>query len=258
MCPPNLNPLCPIHLQVGVVYVAHGQTTEHEILSNKGGSLAYLRFIQTLGQFVPLTDCTAVEYTGGLDRSGLDGAYAVRYDDELTQIIFHVATMIDPPESSGSTTAQGRYLARKRHIGNDGVKIVFTEQGDFEMETISGDFNLVTIVVHPINPQGSLFRVQVKAREGIPRFGPVMSAKVVSVKALPEVVRALALHASVAVTSCPGLLPGTGQHVSNRHERLRQIKDIANRFGFEGRLARQQGLAAQELSRSRAGARGGA
>ena len=135
MCPPNLNPLCPIHLQVGVVYVAHGQTTEHEILSNKGGSLAYLRFIQTLGQFVPLTDCTAVEYTGGLDRSGLDGAYAVRYDDELTQIIFHVATMIDPPESSGSTTAQGRYLARKRHIGNDGVKIVFTEQGDFEMET---------------------------------------------------------------------------------------------------------------------------
>jgi len=235
-------------LKVGVVYVMHGQSSEQEILSNRGGSMVYLRFIQSLGSFVPLTDCSAVEYTGGLDRSGLDGAYAVRYDDELTQIIYHVATMIEPAGHETATPA-GLFLARKRHIGNDGVKIVFTEQGSYDMETISGDFNFVTIVVHPINSQGSLYRVQVKAKEGIPRFGPVMSAKVVSVTALPDVLRALVLHASVAVTSCPGLLPGGGQPVSNRHERLRQIKDIAARFGIEGR--RGQELAAQELTRSR-------
>ncbi|KAF9161227.1 Tuberous sclerosis 2-like protein, partial [Mortierella sp. AD011] len=137
-------PVVDFH-KIGVLYVGKGQSKESEILGNTHGSSEYTKFLTGLGSLVRLKN--AKIYTGGLDlEMDLDGEYAYTYQDEITQVIFHVATMMP------NFPHDVNFNSKKRHIGNDWVTIVFNDSGaDYDFGTISGQFNFMTLVVTPIS-----------------------------------------------------------------------------------------------------------
>ncbi|KAG0006101.1 Tuberous sclerosis 2-like protein, partial [Modicella reniformis] len=140
----DMTPVVDFH-KIGVLYVGKGQSKESEILSNTHGSSEYTKFITGLGSLVRLKG--AKIYAGGLDlEMDLDGEFAYSHQDEITQMIFHVATMM--PNHPHDTN----FAYKKRHIGNDWVTIVFNESGaDYDFGTISGQFNFITLVVTPVS-----------------------------------------------------------------------------------------------------------
>jgi hypothetical protein len=217
-------------MKVGLLYVGHGQTAERQILSNVCGSALYVNFIKSIGQFAALEDCTTTEdFTGGLDCSldGDDGQYAIKWENEVTMMIFHCATLIGKTHEPVTDEV---LLTRKRHIGNDSVHVVFSDNSaGYDMETITGSFNFVSIIVYPLDAEGEYYRVEVKAKSGIKYFGPVVpsSSKVVSKSALANFVRMSIIHATVA--TLPHTL-GNEQHLSNKEIRLHQIEQIRDRF----------------------------
>ena len=109
------------------------------------GSSEYTKFLTGLGSLVRLKN--AKIYAGGLDlEMDLDGEYAYSHQDEITQMVFHVATMM--PNHAHDVN----FDFKKRHIGNDWVTIVFNESGqDYDFGTISGQFNFMTLVVTPVS-----------------------------------------------------------------------------------------------------------
>ncbi|KAF9430631.1 Tuberous sclerosis 2-like protein [Podila epigama] len=137
-------PVVDFH-KIGVLYVGKGQSKEVEILGNTHGSAEYTQFLTGLGTLVRLKG--AKIYAGGLDlEMDLDGEYAYSHQDEITQMIFHVATMIP------NNPHDPQFNGKKRHIGNDWVTIVFNESGsDYDFGTISGQFNFMTVVVTPVS-----------------------------------------------------------------------------------------------------------
>ncbi|KAF9092088.1 Tuberous sclerosis 2-like protein [Mortierella sp. AD031] len=137
-------PVVDFH-KIGVLYVGKGQSKQGEILGNTHGSSEYTKFLTGLGSLVRLKN--AKIYAGGLDlEMDLDGEYAYSHQDEITQTIFHVATMM--PNYPHDVNFDGK----KRHIGNDWVTIVFNESGgDYDFGTISGQFNFMTLVVTPVS-----------------------------------------------------------------------------------------------------------
>ena len=111
--------------KIGVVYVGPGQTTESEILSNTFGSSRYLEFLRGLGSLLRLQDVPQdMVYLGGLDQSGIDGKFAYCYHDDITQVIFHAATLM-PTDLNSDPKCGGKKL----HIGNDFVTIVYNDSG---------------------------------------------------------------------------------------------------------------------------------
>ncbi len=119
--------------KVGVVYVDKAQTTELQILSNTFGSTRYLDFLRGLGALLSLRDLPRdMVYLGGLDRSGTDGEYAYCYYDDITQVIFHVATMM-PTDLTAAPSCSNKKL----HIGNDFVTVVYNNSGaEYKFGTI--------------------------------------------------------------------------------------------------------------------------
>ena len=119
--------------KVGVVYVDRAQTTELQILSNTFGSSRYLDFLEGLGPLLCLREVPPdMVYLGGLDRSGTDGEFAYCYHDDITQVIFHVATRM-PTDLVADPSCSNKKL----HIGNDFVTIVYNDSGsDYKFGTI--------------------------------------------------------------------------------------------------------------------------
>jgi hypothetical protein len=108
-------PSCGTH-KIGLLFVAKGQKTEAEIFANQRGSVAYSRFVRSLGDAVRLKGYRG--YAGGLDTvSDTDGEYSVRFADETVDLMIHCATMMPA----------GNVLAKKRHVGNDHVLLVEQE-----------------------------------------------------------------------------------------------------------------------------------
>lgn len=128
---------------MGVVYVDKAQTTELQILCNTFGSSRYLDFLEGLGPLLCLRDVPPdMVYLGGLDRSGTDGEFAYCYHDDITQVIFHVATKM-PINLAADPSCSNKKL----HIGNDFVTIVYNDSGS--------DYNFGTIKVQGHTSVGS-------------------------------------------------------------------------------------------------------
>lgn len=130
--------------KIGVVYVAARQTHETVILQNTFGSPDYTEFLAGLGQLRCTKDSNV--YLGGLDRHGnLDGKFAYTWTDDSDHIVFHIATLM--PNHSHDNQAN----EKKKHIGNTYVRIVWNDSEiDYAIETISGDFNFVNILIQPL------------------------------------------------------------------------------------------------------------
>ena len=199
-------PVVDFH-KIGVLYVGPGQTTERDILTNSHGSKSYIRLIAALGRIVRLQGSRDLDiYSGGLDQeSDIDGKWTYLWDDDISQIVFHIATLMP---TSRETDPQA--TRKKAHIGNDFVKIIYNDSGgEFAFDTLPGDFNFVNIVIQPHTPAGNpwigpgmtnnteFFKVSMQCRPGMPEIGPLGAFKMVTAQSLPDFVRQLSLHSNI-------------------------------------------------------------
>ncbi|KAM5342583.1 hypothetical protein ACJ41O_013549 [Fusarium nematophilum] len=221
--------------KVGVIYIGEGQTDEAEILANVSGSSDYVEFLNNLGTLTKLKGATF--NTHGLDREfDSDGQYTFCWRDRVTEIVFHVTTQMPT-----NLDHDPRCTLKKRHIGNDFVNIVFNDSGlPFKFDTFPGDFNFVHIVITPASRASFIaardpskhsqpfYRVQVLSKPGFPEISPASEMKMVSLKALPGLIRLLALNASVF--SHVWANREGGEHVSSWRSRLRAVKRLREKY----------------------------
>ncbi len=234
--------------KVGVIYIGENQTEEAEILANVSGSSDYVEFLNDLGTLTKLKG--ARFNTQGLDREyDSDGQYTFCWRDRVTEMVFHVTTQM-PTDLSQDP----KCINKKRHVGNDFVNIVFNDSGlPFEFDTFPSDFNYVYIVITPqsrasfvatrekngaLQERGdpsSFYKVQVMSKPGFPEISPAAETKMVSLKALPDFIRLLALNASVF--SLVWANSAGGEHISSWRNRLREINRLRERYGPKLALA---------------------
>eukprot|EP00051_Salpingoeca_urceolata_P022836 m.379376 g.379376 ORF g.379376 m.379376 type:complete len:1913 (-) comp20030_c0_seq3:258-5996(-) len=202
--------------KIGVVYVGPGQRTGPQILSNVHGSARYAAFLQSLGSFAPLKNNR--HYTGGLDtESDGDGTFTIAWSDALTQVVFHVATLMPTLDHDPQC------INKKLHIGNDHVTIVFNDSGEpFERSSLAGAVNYVFIVLKPQDDEH--FSVDFDVKEGMTQIVSRMDSQVLSNEQIGAHVRQLAIHSNLA---------SLVERNTPRHwqDRLQQIKKIKDRYG---------------------------
>ncbi|OJJ04700.1 hypothetical protein ASPVEDRAFT_54824 [Aspergillus versicolor CBS 583.65] len=219
--------------KIGVIYIADGQTTEAEILSNTVGSPDYEYFLSGLGTKVSLKE--ARFNTQGL-HAETDGEFTYAWRDRVTEIVYHVATMMPTNFDSDPSC-----VLKKSHIGNDFVNIIFNHSNTpFNFNTILSQFNFFNIVISPVarlteedktgssrtsNPENMFYSVKVMSKPGFPDISPAASPKVISGKNLAPFVRILALNASVF----SNVWNSQGEHISSWRNRLREIKRLRER-----------------------------
>ncbi|CAF1292177.1 unnamed protein product [Rotaria magnacalcarata] len=184
----NLDSLnCRETHKIAVIYVGYGQEDKPSIFSNTHGSPPYEEFLTHLGWQVELSKHTG--FRGGLHP--LPNTYSIYYANELVEIMFHVATMID------GSNDEDRLRKKTRHIGNDEVQIIWTEHyHEYDRSTIATAFGDVLIVIHPL-PNG-LYRIKIDKTSQTTNFGPLFDGAIVDKLILPELVRATAINASRA------------------------------------------------------------
>ncbi|KAK2751796.1 Tuberous sclerosis 2-like protein [Onygenales sp. PD_40] len=224
--------------KIGVVYIGDGQTKETEILANESGSADYDYFLSNLGTKVSIKN--AKFNTQGL-HSDCDGEFTYAWRDRVTEIIYHVATMMPT-----NLEADPQCVNKKRHIGNSFVNIIFNHSNrPFNFDTIPSQFNFVNIVISPacrIAPppdsdsenkstdipdfSQNFYVVKVMTKSDFPELSPSAIAKVISGRNLAAFVRIIALNASFfsMVSS-----RGSGEHVSSWQNRLREIRRLRDR-----------------------------
>ncbi|OAA40249.1 tuberin [Metarhizium rileyi] len=226
--------------KVGVVYIGEGQVKEAEILANVSGSSDYTEFLNNLGTLTKLQGATF--NTQGLDREyDSDGQYTFCWRDRVTEIVFHVTTQMPT-----DLDRDPQCTLKKRHIGNDFVNIIFNDSGKpFMFDTFPSQFNYVNIVITPASRASFIatrttdrpgatsgqpfYRVKVLSKPGFPEISPASETKMVSLNALPDFIRLLALNASV-FSHVWNAREG-GEHISSWSGRLREIKRLRERYG---------------------------
>lgn len=247
--------------KVGIVYVGEGQKEESQIMMNVMGSADYTYFLRNIGTLCELRD--AKFNTQGLDRSEteMDGKFTFAWRDRVTEIVFHVPTMMPNHEHDASG------MFKKRHIGNDYVNIIFNNSGiSWKIDNIPSAFNFINIVITPearasfvetrmrgqvvdergheagadeidpkqvVDPFANLYyRVTVLTKEGVPAISPAYSTKIISGASLPAFVRLVALNASVFSDVWNNR--ASDEHAtSSWRSRLKEIKRLHSRLGSE-------------------------
>lgn len=185
--------------KVGIMYVAPGQAHELDILRNSHGSPAYTRFLEGIGRLINLRGQVDV-YAGGLSPDE-DGEYAYAWWDDIGQVLYHTATMMP------SKPDDEYCIDKKRHIGNDYVRIVWNDSGfPYRFDTLATQFQFVNIVVEPHSlgaiaafsnnvHENEYFKVTIQRASGMRDFTPVGGFKLISAEQLPLLVRQLSLLA---------------------------------------------------------------
>ncbi|KAJ5882488.1 Rap/ran-GAP [Penicillium soppii] len=220
--------------RIGIVYIGNGQTKEADILANISGSVDYEHLLSGLGTKVSLRN---PQFNPQGLYADTDGEYTYAWRDRVTEIVYHVATMM--PTNFERDPA---CVNKKRNIGNNHVTIVFNRSNlPFNFDTIPSEFNSINIVITPSSriaydesgntkgendPQKLYYSVQVISKPGFPDVSPAATPKIISGKNLAAFVRILALNASVfsLVWNNKG-----GEHTSSWRTRLREIKKVRER-----------------------------
>ncbi|GJE99374.1 hypothetical protein PsYK624_156280 [Phanerochaete sordida] len=239
--------------KVGIMYVAPGQCNEREILENTHGSPAYTRFLEGLGRLIHLRGQVDV-YAGGLDPDE-DGEYAYAWWDDIGQVLYHTATLMPNSEEG--------YTNKKRHIGNDFVRIVWNDSGQpYRFDTLSTQFQFVNIVIEP-HSRGAIaafsdnlheneyFKVVLQRAPGMPEFTPLGEFKLISAEKLPLLVRQLSLLTDWFVTVYQHTQNDTAQveMVTNWRSRLQAIKRFRGQVAVPTVAERIEGILGQEAFR---------
>ena len=210
--------------KIGVLYVGRDQTTEQEILSNTHGSLRYAIFIQGLGRCIELNETAGKEYfLGGLETRGIDGKNVYIWQDDVMQVVYHIATMMPNRENDP------KCASKKRHIGNNYVTIVYNESGrPYKIDTLSGQFNHSVVEIRPGDHNTNSVGV-INKQDMLDFIGENAAPRLVSDFNLAILVRQLALHANLASMVWESL-KNPNPYATNWLERLRKIKKIKDKL----------------------------
>lgn len=241
--------------KVGIMYVAPGQSEESDILRNTFGSPAYTRFLEGLGRLINLRGQVDV-YAGGLDPDD-DGEYAYAWWNDIGQILYHTATMMpfnpDDPQCNN----------KKRHIGNDYVRIVWNDSGNpYRFDTLATQFQFVNIVIEPHSfgaisafsnndHESEYFKVTVQRALGMTEFAPIGHFKIISAENLPLFVRQLSLLADwfASVFSYTDNDTVRVEMKTNWHTRLEAIRRFKNQMLAAKNPEPVDSVTAEEASR---------
>ncbi|KAI0687610.1 hypothetical protein BC835DRAFT_1419805 [Cytidiella melzeri] len=240
--------------KVGIMYVAPGQSDEREILENTHGSPAYARFLEGIGRLIDLRGQVDV-YAGGLDPDE-DGEYAYAWWDDIGQILYHTATLMPSGRESS-------YTNKKRHIGNDYVRIIWNDSGlPYKFDTLSTQFQFVNIVIEP-HSRGAIaafsnnlheneyFKVTLQRAPGMSEFTPVGEFKLISAEQLPLLVRQLSLLTDWFVDVYQHTKNDTSrvEKVTNWRHRLQAIKRFRAQVSVATVPEKLEGIMGQESFR---------
>lgn len=121
--------------KIAIVYVGHGQEdSKLAILANDHGSFRYQDMLTRIGDLQRLSEIDETTcFIGGLDKSGKDGKFVYCWHDHLTQVVFHVATLMPT-----DTVKDKMLIGKLKHIGNDSVVIVYNDSGrPFDRATLT-------------------------------------------------------------------------------------------------------------------------
>uniref|UniRef100_A0A2H1WSL7 SFRICE_012638 n=1 Tax=Spodoptera frugiperda TaxID=7108 RepID=A0A2H1WSL7_SPOFR len=157
-----------VNFKIGVMLMKPGQKTDDEMLSNgkyytkilkakyipreghlnvenlsEKGDEKWDRFISLLGDKIRLRGWN--RFRGGLDVKGdMTGSHSIYTMHQGHEIMFHVSTML--PFSKDNK----QQLERKRHIGNDIVNIVFTDDSvhnTFNPQCVKSHFTRILLSI---------------------------------------------------------------------------------------------------------------
>lgn len=229
--------------KAGVIYVGEGQTAEAHILANRLGDDAFEIFLSGLGTKVALKNANF--NTQGLDHlSDEDGTHTYAWRDRVTEIIYHVPTMM-PTDLEDDPQCD----RKKRHVGNDHIKIIFNASGrPYDLKTFTTAMNTIHIVitpeaqdtgVHRLKADGgrkrpanrinhpSYFCVQTFSSPDYPSISIAPDAKVVSADTLPAFVRQMAINASVF---CQVWENRDTEYTSSWRARLQEILRLRKKY----------------------------
>ncbi|KAH8260917.1 hypothetical protein KR044_000431, partial [Drosophila immigrans] len=221
--------------KIGVLYVGANQcNNEVEILRNSHGSTRYVEFLRSIGTLVSLKDAEQNNLFIGLDKSGTDGKFAYIWKDDILQVTFHVATLMPTNLQDDPNCNE-----KKKHIGNDFVKIIYNESGEeYNLTTISGHFNYACVIVEPLELNSN--RVYVKARSEISKFVCHPEPRIVSDRSAPLLARQMALHANLASLVYQSVQK-KNPYASNWLERLRKLKRLRSQVKQQQSKQQQSG-----------------
>lgn len=135
--------------KIGVVYAGVEQEAERELLGNRSVSDGHAAFLSSLAHIVELEGYEG--YRGGLIPGDQDGDVAYIYQGACDNCVYHVPHLI------GREEADPRFY-RKRHVGNDAVHIVWTENSARYAHkcAIASSFNDVHVVVRASDEYGKV------------------------------------------------------------------------------------------------------
>lgn len=227
--------------KAGVIYVGEGQTTENAAFANSSGAPDYRELVERLGHLRRLKGATF--NTQGLDtRDDMDGEFAIVWNSEVTELVYHVTTMMPTSVHDDEMAVTAK---KKRHTGNDYVNIVFNNSGEpFRFDMFPSAFNYVYIVITPSvrttflqtrthtmqTPEADRFyRVEVMTRDDFPGISSAHEPKMISGASLPRYVRNLALNACVFAEVWVN--KDVPDYRSSWRERLGQIRRLRDRYG---------------------------
>eukprot|EP01120_Amphizonella_sp_Union-15-10_P014096 TRINITY_DN671_c0_g2_i2.p1 TRINITY_DN671_c0_g2~~TRINITY_DN671_c0_g2_i2.p1 ORF type:complete len:358 (+),score=67.09 TRINITY_DN671_c0_g2_i2:696-1769(+) len=159
----------------GVVYCKKGQTDECDMFSNDKPSKRFNEFMDMMGTKTRLKGYKG--YKGGLDTEhDTTGTHAYVTEFKGFEIVYHCSTLLPLTMENGT-----QQVARKRHIGNDVVVIIFQDgpTGGFSPATITSKFNHVYLVVQFIgrrkNTNGQnipQYQIALVSKPGVKKHGP--------------------------------------------------------------------------------------
>lgn len=194
------NQQCRDKHKIAVIYVGPGQETKESILMNNSGSKDFEEFVSHLGWDVDLVNHSG--FMGGLQSNLSTGATAPYFADSFNEVIFHVSTRLEPINENGlpqNIEKQQLMNMKMRHLGNDEIHIVWTENcKEYRRSILATEFGDALIVIYPLPKEiyPNLYRIQLMRKAEVPFFGPLFHGAVVQKEELAGLVRATAINAS--------------------------------------------------------------
>eukprot|EP01090_Pellita_catalonica_P014256 TRINITY_DN3582_c0_g1_i1.p1 TRINITY_DN3582_c0_g1~~TRINITY_DN3582_c0_g1_i1.p1 ORF type:complete len:590 (-),score=88.28 TRINITY_DN3582_c0_g1_i1:100-1869(-) len=134
--------LSVVGYKFGVLFCKDGQSTEEEMFGNRHGSEEFDRFLNFLGEKIPLKGWP--HYRAGLDVSDdvSTGEYSIYRKWGEYEVMFHVSTLLP------YNPLDIQQVGRKRHLGNDIAVIIFKDgKRPFNPSSITSEFNHVFAIV---------------------------------------------------------------------------------------------------------------
>ncbi|CAK5049731.1 unnamed protein product [Meloidogyne enterolobii] len=197
--------------KVAVIFVGGGNDLQDKqsILSNNTGSETFNKFYDGLGWPVYIGSSEFSGYSGGLPN----GQTAIYYATANTELIFHVSTLL-----TGDATQ------RLKHLGNDEVHVVWSENTKpYRRDMIATRFCDVLIVLYLSSPV--LLRVHIEVQDPRLQFGPLFDG-IYFFSRIIELIIGACVHISQAST----LVRETVLNASRAYRNLRVECDRPNKY----------------------------